>query len=231
MSDGFCKIRHSSDQISLIFSLLYVTIWLDDQLGNSEKLSVSKEKASTTREQIIAAAYRVLAEQGYDAATIKAIAREAGVAPGLLHYYFASKDDLLIEVLKDISSRYMLRMQQLFRELPVDQLGKAGIAGALHRTFEEPEVYRLRYELFALGLRNPVLQPVVRSLLENRRQGIGQVAQSVTQGHDIDVEALTAILLATFDGLALQHLVDPNFDIERAYRTLSKMIDALLATT
>ena len=70
---------------------------------------------ATTREQIIQAAYRVLAEQGYDAATIKAIAREAGVAPGLLHYYFASKDELLVEVAE---VRHQAKTSLTFRRPP-----------------------------------------------------------------------------------------------------------------
>src|SRR5215468_9259384 len=106
---------------------------------------------ATTREQIIQAAYRVLAEQGYDAATIKAIAREAGVAPGLLHYYFASKDELLIAVLKDISDRYTESGRQRSASLPADQLSEASLNDSLQRTLQSPEAYRLRYELFALG--------------------------------------------------------------------------------
>src|SRR5258708_37654513 len=93
----------------------------------------------TTREQIIQAAYRVLAEQGYDATTIKAIAREAEVAPGLLHYYFANKDELLVEVLRDISNRYTENMRSVMERLPADQLGEAGLNDALQRTLRSEE--------------------------------------------------------------------------------------------
>ena len=105
----------------------------------------------TTREQILQAAYRVLAEQGYDAATIKAIAREAGVAPGLLHYYFTNKDELLVEVLRDISRRSTETMREVVERLPAEQLREAGLNAVLQRTLHTPEAYRLRYELFALG--------------------------------------------------------------------------------
>src|SRR5216683_2405650 len=59
--------------------------WLDDQTMIHD-----------TRERIVAAAFRSLAEHGYEAATVKDIAREAGVAPGLVHYYFETKEELLL---------------------------------------------------------------------------------------------------------------------------------------
>ncbi|GHO99439.1 hypothetical protein KSF_094870 [Reticulibacter mediterranei] len=100
----------------------------------------------TTRERIIQAAYHVLAEHGYDATTIKAIAREAEVAPGLVHYYFANKDELLVEVLKDISSRYTENMRRVMDSLPADRVGEAGLNDALQRTLRTPETYCLRWD-------------------------------------------------------------------------------------
>lgn len=186
------------------------------------------ETHATTREQIIQAAYRVLTEQGYDAATIKAIAREAGVAPGLLHYYFASKDELLIAVLKEISDRYTESGQQMSASLPAEQLGEVSLNDALQRTLHHPETYRLRYELFALGLRNPALLPAVRSLLTNGRAGISHVVHTAVGERSFEAHTLASILLACFDGLALQHLAEPDFAIESAYRLLSRMLNALL---
>jgi TetR/AcrR family transcriptional repressor of bet genes len=50
------------------------------------------------REQIARALGRVMAEQGYEGASMKAVAREAGLAPGLCHYHFASKEEILLEL-------------------------------------------------------------------------------------------------------------------------------------
>ena len=184
------------------------------------------EMHATTREHIIQAAYKVLIEQGYDATTIKAIAREAEVAPGLLHYYFANKDELLVEVLKDISSRYTESMRAAMESLPADQLGEAGLNDALQRTLRTPEAYRLRYELFALGLRNPALLPAVTGLLQGGRESIGRIVQTAGGEQMAHPDLFAAILLACFDGLALQHITDANFDVEGAYEVLARMINA-----
>src|SRR3989440_13080419 len=52
------------------------------------------------REQIIDAAMRVFAQKGFTKATNKDIAREAGITPGLIFYYFESKDALLNAILE-----------------------------------------------------------------------------------------------------------------------------------
>lgn len=52
------------------------------------------------REQIIDAAMRVFAQKGYSNATNKDIAREAGITPGLIYYYFESKEALLYALLE-----------------------------------------------------------------------------------------------------------------------------------
>lgn len=186
------------------------------------------ETHATTREHIIQAAYRVLTEQGYDATTIKAIAREAEVAPGLLHYYFANKDELLVEVLRDISSRYTENMRKVMESLSADQLGGAGLNDALQRTLRTPEAYRLRYELFALGLRNPTLLPAVTALLKGGRESIGQIVQAAGGERVARPNVFAAILLACFDGLALQHLTDPDFEVEDAYEVLARMVSVFL---
>ena len=48
---------------------------------------------------ILDAATKVIAEKGYQYATTEAIAREAGVAKGLIHFYFENKLDLLLSVI------------------------------------------------------------------------------------------------------------------------------------
>ena len=181
------------------------------------------------RAQIINAAHRILAEQGYDATTIKAIAQAAGVAPGLVHYYFANKEALLIAVLKEASTQYTQAMQQL-PAASDSQLAEAGLAEPRRRVTQQPAWYRLRYELFALGLRNHALEQGTSDLLANGRAGIRTLIERLTPGErdPQQDEALAAILLACFDGLALQQLVDPTFNLDRAYALLLQMSRTVL---
>src|ERR1700675_1554228 len=60
------------------------------------------------RDQIIDAAMQVFAQKGFIRATNKDIAREAGITPGLIYYYFESKEALLRAILEARSPMQLL---------------------------------------------------------------------------------------------------------------------------
>jgi len=82
------------------------------------------------REAIIAAAARHFCEKGYEGTTIRDIARDVGVAEGLIYHYFPSKAELIVECWKRF--RWQERLVSLLREtrdVPME--------AALHRIFRE----------------------------------------------------------------------------------------------
>ncbi|HLJ35436.1 MAG TPA: TetR/AcrR family transcriptional regulator, partial [Ktedonobacteraceae bacterium] len=202
-------------------------------MSNQYSASGQTEEQQETRERIIAAAYKVLAEKGYDATTLREISREAQAAPGLIHYYFGGKDQLLVEVLKILSDRYTQATADLSRRVTPDQFLEAALLQPFARITEEPEWYRLRYELFALGLHNPMLTPGVRDLLEEGRQAISKAVSMGQQFREVSEAVapltLASLLLAVFDGLALQKIMDPEVDMNAAYQLLVQMIRGLSA--
>src|ERR1051325_1811277 len=54
------------------------------------------------QDQIKDALLSVMAERGFDAATVAHIAQAAGLAPGLVHYHFASKQQILLALVRDL---------------------------------------------------------------------------------------------------------------------------------
>ena len=174
--------------------------------------------------RLIAAARSFIAEQGYEAASVKAIAQRAGVNQGLVHYYFGSKDALLLAVLNDAAAQVGSTMHRLRTNVPADQLGSTALTTIRERVRQHPEQYRLSYELYALGLHNPALRPGLCALLASVRQGISTTLQEALKHPYSAQESLAAVLLACFDGLALQYLADPTFDLDAAYATLSDLL-------
>lgn len=186
------------------------------------------EDAADRRTRIVDAAYHVLAEQGYAAASIKTIARAAGVAPGLVHYYFASKDDLLIEVLRSVARGRRMALDSFMAARQPDR-ASALLQDVLRNIRRQPNGYRLRFELFALGLRDPALRPGTRDLLESGRTAIGGFLAEL--GDPDLARPLASVMLAAVDGLALQHLLDPDFDLDQAFAVLLRMQQAVLGAS
>ncbi len=198
--------------------------------------SEPSEEQQKTKERIIAAASKVLAEKGYEATTLREISREAQAAPGLVHYYFGGKDELLVEVLQAAGQRFHQRMERLVQQVPAERSLEAVLTQLRERVDLEPDVYRLRYESFSLGLHNPLIEPKVRERLAQRRNEIGSVMAKVlenmertdgAQRSSLDPTLLAALLISIFDGLALQKIMDPTFDLEAAYHLLAQMLHAL----
>jgi AcrR family transcriptional regulator len=198
------------------------------------------EEQQKTKARIIAAAARVLAQKGYEATTLREISREAQAAPGLVHYYFGGKDELLSEALQASGQRFHQHMEHLAQQMSSTDVSLDTLLMQLRERVDlEPEVYRLRYESFSLGLHNPLIEPNVRERLAQRRNEIGSVIATVlqnsgwtkdTQRSTPDPTLVGALLLSVFDGLALQKIMDPDFDLDAAYQLLTQALQSLLGS-
>ena len=79
------------------------------RLGN--QLMPRPSKAVDRRRQIVRGLMRAMAKRGYAGAPVSAIAREAGLTAGLVHYYFESKQDILLAVLRAIHATALERFE------------------------------------------------------------------------------------------------------------------------
>src|SRR5918994_3137507 len=76
----------------------------DQQLDlppTSRRLTSRQRQAAARREQILKTALKLFAAQGFDATSTRQIAREVGIAEGLIFHYFATKASLLSAILED----------------------------------------------------------------------------------------------------------------------------------
>lgn len=64
-----------------------------------------KPNTDQRREEIVAALLATMAEHGYEKATIQLIAKRAGLAPGLLHYHFKTKAEILLALVKALAEQ------------------------------------------------------------------------------------------------------------------------------
>ncbi len=114
-------------------------------------------KSSETAERILQAAYRRLAADGYARLNMRDIAAEAEVNHALIHYYFGTKDQLVIAVLDAANRRLIERQMQMY-----DTPGDFAAKWAQARTFYEEDLasgfVRVQMELWAASLSNEALR-------------------------------------------------------------------------
>jgi AcrR family transcriptional regulator len=188
-----------------------------------------------TKDRIVEAAYQSLVKRGYQETSMKDIAAEAGVAPGLAHYYFQSKEDLLVAAIEHACQPAIDAWEQagmsLTAPLPenADPMGYARIGFELAK--QELRSYRglflLTFDMFGVGLHNEKIAAAVRGFIEERRKFIGRIVQGVIAGMPerplSSVDAIAAALWGSMHGIYLQALMDPAFDADAAIDALSEM--------
>ncbi len=183
------------------------------------------------RDRIIAAAYDVLSEKGYDKASTKEIASTAGVAQGLINYYFPSKDLLFAEVFRRETQKYCNSFGSLkeFGGTPITlDVIREILNDPKSRAFESPDWFRLQYELVAIGLRNEKAMIILREMLELKRTYISEIIDAIVTLPGQQSRTMASILYAVFEGLGLQQVADPEFNSDESYEMLAVMLGAYL---
>jgi AcrR family transcriptional regulator len=192
---------------------------------------LSRDKASL----IVEAMRASVAARGIAGSTFDHVAREAGVSRGLLHYYFGTKERLLVEVVR--------REWEVTREGLERTVGAAdtveAVLSALVESFEEfigegPSTVVTFYEILALGQRN---EEIAAELQELGRQTREHLAGLLRQKDDAgvltlrsDAEATAGFVLALADGLTVRLLCEPELQIAPMLDLAVQAARALLST-
>ena len=143
--------------------------------------------ASQTREQIAAAARTLFAEAGYERATFRAIAAEAGVDPALVVHFYGSKDELFREVMQ-LPPELAGALAGL-AEGPADQAGRR-LAGFVVGAMENPASRSLVLGRIRCASSHPDAAAMVREL-------VGRDVVRLTAAISGDRPELRAVLIGS----------------------------------
>ena len=188
------------------------------------------------RAQITAALVKVMAKQGYDGASIGDVAKAARLSPGLVHYHFKSKQDILLAVLDDLAVRHLAGLDLRLAAAGNDPRAALGAFIDFHLGLgadADPERLACWILLSAEALRTPKVRVRFAKALEaiqTRLVGLiqGGVEQRVFACPA--VEAAASALLATIQGyFVLAATARPLIPSGSAARTTQRMADGLLA--
>jgi len=182
-----------------------------------EAAAPERELTGEKAQRIVDAMRKSVAERGAAGSTFEHVAREAGVSRGLLHYYFGTKERLLVEVVRrDTELRIEMLDEPLEKAKTSEDVLDVLVTYLLDLIENEPEYFLLLFELFTAGRRNPDIQRELGQLFERTRGHVGEILRAKEAEGVLslryDAEAVTSYLFAVGDGFALQALSAPGQD-------------------
>lgn len=186
------------------------------------------------RADIVAAAGRLIARHGLEAATVRAIAAEAGCSTGVLDHYFADKDDLLLQALAASHRRISGRFPRVTRGRRGLAAVRALLADNLPTESSRRDETRLEVQFWARSLGDPALLEVQQREMAAFRRALGRhLDEAVADGEvAAGVAADDALdrLLAFLDGVSVRAVLEPaRLPTARQLALLDQEVDRLRA--
>lgn len=158
------------------------------------------------RAQITAALGKVMARQGYDGASIGDVAQAARLTPGLVHYHFKNKQEILLALLQDLAERHLAGLDERLLKAGDGPRAKLSAFIDFHLGLgadADPEALACWILLSGEALREPkvrvrfekVLEALSSRLAELIRRGVAERTFTCAS-----IDAAASALLATIHG-------------------------------
>ena len=188
-----------------------------DAIAGTAPGAPARTLESDKARRIVDAMRASVAARGAAGSTFDHVAREAGVSRGLLHYYFGTKERLLVAVVRRDCD---IRIESLAASLQGAHTAEDFIEGLVRGLDElvkgDSDLVVLMFELFTLSRRNEEIAEALADLCRKMR---GHLATSLAEKREEGVlrlgaepDAVAGFLLALADGLALRFLTEPDLD-------------------
>ena len=180
--------------------------------------ATAPELANDRASRIIDAMRVCVATRGISGSTFDQVARQAGVSRGLLHYYFGTKERLLVEVV-----RRECELRSAGLEAAITEADSAeDVLGVLVRGFEDflgegPVAAVMFYEMLTLAQRNEEIAAELAALGRRTREQLAGALQAMSQAGVLslrdDADTVSTFLFALADGIIVRRLSEPELDI------------------
>lgn len=182
---------------------------------------MTKNLAQQRREEIIRAAHKCFISRGFHATGMADIAREFGMSAGHIYNYFPSKTAIIEEVIsRGMEDFYKnscaLQESQESYEKTLEQVRRV-LSG-----FLKEERVALSLELVAEASHDPELEKVLREADVKARTHLKELTNR--EGNSPKDWALIDMGMATFEGLGLRFLRNPDLDFDAVCEILAERI-------
>jgi AcrR family transcriptional regulator len=173
-------------------------------------------------QRIIAAMRASVGTRGAAGSTFDHVAREAGVSRGLLHYYFGSKERLLVEVVRHDSELRNRNMdERLEKAHSADEIVQALVVGLEEFLEDDAGSQAVIYEMLSASRHSEEIRAELAELYRQWRERLaGWLRAKEREGVirlQAEPEAVASILFSLGDGFGIQVLSDPEWDQQAAF--------------
>lgn len=198
--------------------------------GEAAPQGRSYRKGPERRAQILASAIELFADHGVGA-SLRAIGEAIGVSHAALRYYFANRDELLVEVYRTHEAG-VHESKAHEPAAPEETSAVAMMEESAERNRSIPGLVELYATLTTDALQGQQ-HPATREFVHARYRRVrGDLAERVRAGQrsgaiaaDIDADDAAALVVAASDGLQLQWLLDPDaVDVRRSLELLERLL-------
>ena len=188
-------------------------------------MEAATSRRETATSALLDAAERLLIETGHAGLTTRRVAAEAGVNHGLVHYYFGSMEELLLQVLERFTDRLAERQAAMYEaDVPFIEKWRTAM-----RWLEDdvaagyPKVW---WELQAMAWNHPEMRDRLARVDEVWRSLLRTYFASALEEYGIDfpLEATVALVVAFNKGIQIEQLSG----IHTGHRELLDWIDGWL---
>ncbi|MEA2397027.1 MAG: hypothetical protein QOK25_583 [Thermoleophilaceae bacterium] len=199
------------------------------EAGTKADRRLDSEKA----QRIVAAMRASVGRRGAAGSTFDHVAQEAGVSRGLLHYYFGSKERLLVEVVRHDADVRIHALEQRLRDArSLDAIVEALVAQLEEFVGDEAGSNAVIHELLSAARRNDDIRDALGTLYRRVRAEVAEILVDKERDGIVrlraEPEAVVAIFLALADGLEVQLTSDPEWASTPAIETAVSVARFLL---
>jgi AcrR family transcriptional regulator len=182
-----------------------------------------------TARNLLVAAKEIVAEEGFEALTLKTVSERAGENKAMVSYYFDNKAGLVAAVLDSvIHDEYLDSLHRMKDVAPGELIPR--LVEEMQRMAAWAEDFQVFYELLPHALRDDELRGRLAMLFRwywtKKLEWLGIPDGAAGLGEP-DLLGLAQLLSAIIDGLAIQVAVDPEMDLANPYRVLARMLGSL----
>jgi AcrR family transcriptional regulator len=176
--------------------------------------TANPKQQSDRRNEILDAARRCFVRSGFDGASMQEICAEAGMSPGNLYRYFASKEELIA----GIAERDRAEVAAEFASVDLSQGLFAVLEGLAHHHFSErpDEQVLLCTEVMGQARRHPEIARISQNFDRDVRQWLRTLFQEGARRGDIpadvDIEPVITMLMIIADGVWWRRALARDFD-------------------